>query len=183
MPFGSHSVLCEIIDDIINNNLPLHGPTVKSVLDLGIGSGLNGCMVKNFKRNWVVDGIEYFQKYRNPMWTVYRKVNIKDILKINFKYHDKYDYVIMTDVIEHFKLEDALKLMDDLKKLLKPNGTLFISTPAIWMPQGPFEGNEKETHLCLITKQHYLDRDYTLIKDGTLDFFKHLMLLGKWTNN
>ncbi len=180
MPFGSHSVLCEIVDNIINANLPIHSDTVKTVLDLGIGNGVNGCLIKNYKRNWIVDGIEYFENYRNPMWSVYRNVEINDILKID--YSKKYDYVIMTDVIEHFHLEDALKLMDDLKKLVKEGGSLYISTPAIFMEQGVFEGNEKECHLCLIKQEHYLDRGYKLIKDGTLDTFGHLMLLGEYKN-
>lgn len=180
MPFGSHSVLCEIVDNIINENLPIHNDTVKTVLDLGIGNGVNACILKNYKRNWIVDGIEYFENYRNPMWNVYRKVQIGDIL--NLDYSKKYDYVIMTDVIEHFHLEDALKLMDDLKKLVKPEGSLYISTPAVFMEQGVFEGNEKECHLCLIEKQHYLERGYKLIKDGSVDTFGHVMLLGVWKN-
>ena len=180
MPFGSHSVLCEIVDNIINENLPIHDGKVKSVLDLGIGNGVNGCILKNYKRNWMVDGVEYFENYRNPMWGVYRNVEIEDILNIN--YSKKYDYVIMTDVIEHFPLEDALKLMDNLKKLVKEGGSLYISTPAVFMEQGVFEGNEKECHLCLIEKEHYLDRGYKLIKDGSVDTFGHLMLLGVWKN-
>ena len=180
MPFGSHSVLCEIVDHVINENLPIHNDTVKTVLDLGIGNGVNGCLIKNYKRNWIVDGIEYFENYRNPMWSVYRNVEINDILKID--YSKKYDYVIMTDVIEHFHLEDALRLMDNLKSLVKKGGSLYISTPAIFMEQGVFEGNEKECHLCLIKKEHYLDRGYKLIKDGSLDTFGHLMLLGEWKN-
>ncbi len=114
------------------------------------------------------------------MWGVYRNVEIEDILNLN--YSKKYDYVIMTDVIEHFPLEDALKLMHDLKKLVKEGGSLYISTPAVFMEQGVFEGNEKECHLCLIEKEHYLDRGYTLIKDGSVDTFGHLMLLGVWKN-
>lgn len=183
MPFGSHSVLCEMLDDIINKNLPIHSPIKKTVLDLGIGNGINGCMIKNYKRNWEIHGIEYFKNYKNPMWGVYKNVEINDIQKIDFDKHEKFDYVIMTDVIEHFHLADALKLMEDLKKLVKPGGSLYISTPAIFMEQGVFEGNEKECHLCLITKEHYLDRGYTLLKDGSVDTFGHLMLLGKWTKS
>lgn len=182
MPFGSHSVLCEIADDMINKNLPIHNPIVKTVLDLGIGNGMNACMIKNYKRNWIVDGIEYFKNYKNPMWSVYRNVEINDILNINFDTYQKYDYVVMTDVIEHFQLSDALRLMDQLKKLLKKGGTLYISTPSVFMEQGVFEGNEKECHLCLIEKQHYLDRGYELMKDGSKDSFGHFMLLGKWTH-
>lgn len=182
MPFGSHSVLCELVDNIINENLPIHSHEVKTVLDLGIGNGVNGCLIKNYKRNWIVEGIEYFENYRNPMWSVYKQVHLNDIMEIDFDNYTKYDYVIMTDVIEHFYLEDALKLMDNLKKLVKPGGSLYISTPAIFMEQGVFEGNEKECHLCLIEKQHYLDRGYKLIKDGSLDTFGHLMLLGVWKN-
>lgn len=182
MPFGSHSVLCELVDNIINENLPIHNPVKKSVLDLGIGNGLNGCMIKNYKRNWVVDGVEYFINYKNPMWDTYRKVDITDILNMDFKNYEKYDYVIMTDVIEHFHLEDALQLMDNLKLLLKPNGSLYISTPSVFIEQGVFEGNEKECHLCLIEKHHYLDRGYELLKDGSVDTFGHMMLLGVWKN-
>ena len=182
MPFGSHSVLCELIDNIINQNLPIHNDIVKSVLDLGIGNGVNGCLIKNYKRNWIVDGIEYFQNYKNAMWSVYNKVSIDDILNIDYDNHPKYHYIIMTDVIEHFHLEDALKLMDNLKKLVKQGGSLYISTPSVFIEQGPFLGNEKETHLCLIEKHHYLDRGYTLIKDGSVDFFGHMMLLGRWKN-
>jgi hypothetical protein len=101
------------------------------------------------KKNWqtIIDGIEIFKKYKNPIWNYYyNKVKIVDIKKLKIK-KNYYDLAIMNDVIEHFEKRDALNL---LNKLLKKIKTIIITTPAGDWPQGSWAGNMHETHLSKI---------------------------------
>ena len=51
----------------------------------------------------------------------------RDFLEDNF--NDKYDLIILSHVIEHFT--DLDKIINKLKKLLNPNGVLYILTPGV----------------------------------------------------
>ncbi len=99
----------------------------KSILDIGCGTGDFIYACKN--NNWKIRGIEPSSKARN---LTIDKLNsdlsivasIEDLLK-NGK--ETYDVITMWHVLEHvLNLE---KYIEQLKALLKPNGTLIIAVP------------------------------------------------------
>jgi SAM-dependent methyltransferase len=55
----------------------------------------------------------------------------------NFPFEsNKFDLVIFREVIEHMEKEEGEKVLDNISRVLKPNGSLLISTPNRYSPEG-----------------------------------------------
>jgi SAM-dependent methyltransferase len=194
MPIGSLSIFPEIIRLTILNN-------PKKILEVGIGYGINGAGIRNWynsdviKRETVIVGIEAHMGYENPLWDCYNWVVEGDVTKMDYVPWYKmvsgkhastpatFDVIIMTDVLEHFTDEDALQVIDKLKSWLTPNGVILISTPAIWIPQGAWEGNEYETHRSFWTRQKLEALGFNVLRDENYnDPLGHCMLLAEYLN-
>lgn len=174
MPFGSHSVLADITHLICLNN-------ANSLLDVGIGNGINGAIYRNYSGfDRKLDGIEVFEQYRNPIWGVYDKVHVVDVRE--HETDQRYNLIIMTDVLEHFTVEDGKKVLDKLKGWLTPRGVLIVSTPAIWIEQGAACGNIHETHRSLWTVEMMSASGLRVIRTGKPCKYGHMMLIGEYTN-
>jgi SAM-dependent methyltransferase len=181
MPIGSLSIFPEIIRLTILNN-------PKKILEVGIGYGINGAGIRNWynsdvkKRETLLIGIEAWDEYANPLWDLYDsvlRVPIQEVKKLTYKF----DVIIMTDVLEHFTDEDALLVIDKLKSWLTPNGVILISTPAIWIEQGAWEGNEYETHRSFWTRQKLEALGFNVLRDEKYqDPLGHCMLLAEYLN-
>lgn len=96
-----------------------------SVLEIGAGFGLLSSILikKGIYRLTIVEPVlkqEYLSNYKYRLY----KTDIDNFLNINQK---KYDIILMFDVIEHMK--DPLRVVGDLKRILKSNGILVIQTP------------------------------------------------------
>ena len=87
----------------------------KSVLDLGIGYGMNGAVLRNYfggpngrldtaNPAFLLHGIEVFHHYRNPMWGLYDRVTVGDI-RDSLPILGNYDLVVCTDVLEHLDVD------------------------------------------------------------------------------
>lgn len=144
--------LQEFGNSVINKN-PLR------VLDIGVGFGKNGYLVREYTDIWnkriqpdtwktTIDGIEIFESYlHDASRFIYNNIMIGDV----FKYESiikSYDMVTMTDVLEHFDKTDAIKLMD----ILSACKSMFVTTPINPSPQGEVNGNVHETHRCKFTE-------------------------------
>ena len=177
MPIGSFSAYGKVIQGVLASN-------PKSVLDLGIGFGMNGAGVRNwldlgiepFKTTLV--GVEVFENYWNATWDLYDKVHIDDIrsfLGLCIEMGHKFDTIIMTDVIEHFTKEEGLKVLEMMKEVC--NISCIVSTPAIWIEQGTTYGNEHETHRSLWTVEDFTELGFGVIMDGELDDYGYKMIV------
>jgi len=100
------------------------------VLDVGAGNGLLGSVLARLHKNVVVDAVEPNKAGVKEICSFYRRVyhgylhNYMDKL-----IREKYDYVILADVIEH--LSDPSELIKNCMQLLSGNGKLIISVPNI----------------------------------------------------
>jgi len=100
------------------------------ILELGCGQskGLRYLVSHNYIKQENSYGIDQsdlaieFLKKKLP------KANLEqgDIFSLKFN-DDTFDYVLMMEVIEH--LEDPLKVLKEVERVLKPNGELIISFP------------------------------------------------------
>lgn len=174
MPIGSWSAYQKVIQGVLATN-------PSSVLDIGIGFGMNGCGVRNwldqgygFKTRLV--GIEAFKDYKNPAWGVYDKVHIGDVRQVLPKLGEKFDLIIMTDVLEHFTKEDGARLLQELKSYATK--AIIISTPAVWIEQGDVYGNEYERHRSLWKVWDFQDLGYGIVMDGRPDIYGHRMIVA-----
>jgi hypothetical protein len=181
MPIGSWSAYVKVIQGMCATN-----PT--SVLDLGIGFGMNGAAVRNWldlgtkeanggKWRIKLDGVEGFAKYKNPVWDVYDKVHVMDIRKF-IEIEARYDLIIMTDVIEHFDKEEGIKILRRLKEMC--NKAVIVSTPAIWIEQGDAYGNKYEAHRSMWNLHDFRAEGYGIVMDGSLDQYGHKMIVSDY---
>jgi len=112
------------------------------VLDVGCGSGKWGDLLKD--KVCCVDGVEiwspYIEKYK--LKTIYRNVYNANIYTFCFE-TDTYDVVILGDVLEHLKYEQALSLISKLKKLVKE---IYLIIPISVYIQGMVDNNPYEEH-------------------------------------
>lgn len=93
----------------------------KTILDVGAGTGdfLKVCK----KNNWDAYGIEPSDKARKI--AVEKEINLKqDISELK---NELFDVITLWHVLEH--IPNLIEYIDQLKKLLKPNGVLLIAVP------------------------------------------------------
>lgn len=92
-----------------------------TLLDIGAGTG--DFLVVAKKKNWATFGIEPNLKARNL--ALEKGVTLKQSL-LDFENHS-FDVITMWHVLEH--VPDIQNQIQELKRLLKPNGTIFIAVP------------------------------------------------------
>jgi len=111
-----------------------------SILDVGSGSGTYYDLLNPLGYN-NLDGVEAFYPYikKFDLQSKYKKLYIGDITKIEIDY-SKYDLIIMGDVFEHIKKEDAKILVDNINTI-----DMIISIP-FESEQGPINENLYEIH-------------------------------------
>ena len=93
----------------------------KTILDVGAGTGdfLKVCK----KNNWDAYGIEPSDKARKI--AAEKEINLKqDISELK---NELFDVITLWHVLEH--IPNLIEYIDQLKKLLKPNGVLLIAVP------------------------------------------------------
>lgn len=127
---GRRKVLDRVIDD-------LRIPARAQILDAGCGSGRN--MIE-FARHGVVTGVElsetsvYLARERDA-----GEVVEGSVLEMPFA-EGTFDLAASLDVIEH--LEDDLAALRELRRVVKPGGTLLVTVPAYqWLWSGHDEVN------------------------------------------
>lgn len=150
-PLDQIQPIMELILDI--------GP--RKILDVGIGWGKYGALcreyLEQFGVNWdgstrsrriMIEGIEIYEKYHNPMWNCYDQVHIGnayDLLRYG-KVAGSYDLILLIDILEHFFTNHALFLVELCANL---SDKILISTPKNSNPgsQKNMCGNPYEEHL------------------------------------
>lgn len=99
-----------------------------SVLDIGCGEGYGAHYLSEFASE--VEGIDYDSSAVNYAKEKYHKINLKFScfnIKDLHKFGKKFGVVCCFQVIEH--LQDADKLLEDIKVLLEEGGVFISSTP------------------------------------------------------
>lgn len=111
----------------------LHIPTDKSLLAAEIGCG-HGVLRRQMERatSWIIDGIDLdfdaLKIHQPGRGRLYQY----DILEQRPEFKDKYDILILFDVIEH--VDNPKKFLEAALCHLKPKGYVFINVPAIpWL--------------------------------------------------
>jgi hypothetical protein len=124
----------------------------ESILEIGIGFGKWGALSREYVEisrgrmpdEWKsrIEGIEIFERYRNPLWNAYDAVHIGDAATI-IDTLGQFDLVMCCDVIEHFQKEDGQRL---LEKMLDHGRVVLITSPRGESPQQAVYGNAHEEH-------------------------------------
>lgn len=105
----------------------------KSIIDLGTADGK---MLNEIKKTYPHSdciGIEYDEKLVNYAKELFPDLKIKkgDVQELHDYSADRFDVAIATAVIEH--VIDPQKFINEVKRILKPNGILIITAPdPVW---------------------------------------------------
>lgn len=116
-PHSPHS----IIPDLINSN--------KTLLDVGCNAGHLGKTLKS--KDIICDGIDINKRFLSVAKKYYRHTYQKNLYepKLNLKPKYFYDYIVLSDILEHLPRPDLLLI--ELKKYLKKDGKIIISLPNV----------------------------------------------------
>nr|MBA3284464.1 glycosyltransferase family 1 protein [Nitrosopumilus sp.] len=125
-----------------------------SVLDIGSGYGKFGVLCREYLELWDgrqkyefkkrIDCVEVFKEYITPLHKyIYNYIYNNNILDLVTNLDYRYDLILLIDVLEHFEKKEGSDL---LKKLVKNNNGVLISTPKKPSPQKDAFGNIYETH-------------------------------------
>lgn len=135
-----------------------------SVLDIGVGFGKYGFLCREYLELWDgrdiyddwqhrIDGIEIFEKYITPAHNhIYDNIYIGDALSVLPRLNTRYDLILLIDVIEHFTIEDGLRLLEMCATRSK---ACIVSTPLNASSQGNCFDNNHETHRSQWNWQHF----------------------------
>lgn len=95
-------------------------------LDIGCAKGyLVQELLENGINAYGIDNSEYAIK--NALSLVRKKIQKGSVSKIPFEY-EKFDVVSLFDVIEHIHPKDTEKAINEIHRVLKPNGVLILTT-------------------------------------------------------
>ena len=140
---GSYWANRPIVMDLIRKRKPA------SILDIGVGSGFYGEMIRRDLPGVELDGVEPFEGYRNPRWDCYDHISPRDVLTWEPM---PYDLFLMIDVIEHMSIAEGQSLLHRLP------GPVLVSTP--WhYEQGPDE-NPLQAHVSEWNLTHFAGLPY-----------------------
>jgi len=150
MPIGSFTVIPHVAKQLATQR-------PGRVLDLGIGSGFYGAVVRQWVdlgvRPWntFLVGVEAWADYRNPLWDLYDVVVIDTIQGYLARFEEQFDSVILGDVLEHFESSEGAALLGQAQARVAPGGTLMVATPAVFVEQSAVDRNELERHRSVWT--------------------------------
>lgn len=130
-----------------------------SVLDLGIGLGKYGVLVREYAdtmcrgllppdRRVRIVGYEAWEKYRNLCWFAYDEICVLDYAQAVRQNLAGFDLVLWIDGPEHLEQIPAENL---LQQLCADNKAVVISTPNGRREQGAWKGNTYECHRSIWT--------------------------------
>jgi len=181
VPIGCCSLVPEIATRLARSR-------PRSVLDLGIGMGFYGAVVRQWLdfgvRPWRTRlvGIEGFAGYRNPCWDLYDEVIVSPIEAYLNQSTEMWDAILLLDVLEHFSHSVGERILVTARERLSAGGQFFVGTPAVWMEQGAAYDNELERHRSLWTAEQLREAGFEVLVSGELDRFGNRMLLGVATS-
>jgi len=136
----------------------------RSILDIGIGFGKYGFLSREYLEIWKgryrrdewrvrIDGVEAYSGYITPVHeTLYDTIltgNVTDVLP---GIREKYDLVLLIDVIEHFTYDEGITI---LNSCMKTGRNTVVSTPKDIGVQDTLCGNPYEEHKFQWKKRHF----------------------------
>jgi 2-polyprenyl-3-methyl-5-hydroxy-6-metoxy-1,4-benzoquinol methylase len=121
------------------------------ILDIGCGYGHLMQLVKNSGYTNISgidiekDALGFCKKNKLEVEEV---ESIQDFAKKTTK---KFDFIIMTHVIEHIKKDQVIETLQSIKSILKENGKLYLTTPNAQSRTGAYWAYEDFTHELVFT--------------------------------
>lgn len=117
---------------------------MKNILDVGCGSW---SPLANVKKTFISVGVDIHKPSIEEIKKkkIHNEYKVGDVLKISEYFKPKsFDAVVALDVIEHFKKNEGIKLMEQMEKIARKR--VIIVTPYGFTYQHPCDGNPYQEH-------------------------------------
>ena len=150
----------------------------EKILDVGFGGGVYGKILKAFYYEHI-DGVYVWPENINEMGLnfIYDNIFIENVLDFEF---ERYDLIIMGDVLEHMSLEDSKNLLNKFT-----NGKaakLFIQVPYMYENHHEWQGNPYEVHIQDEINEEYMEREFPFLELLQIDTVPaHMTVVGRET--
>lgn len=147
------------------------------ILDIGCGRGSFGYILNTeYDKNFIIDGLEIYSEYVDSKTKEqYRDIIFSDYTK-TYQTLLNYNIYLMVDVVEHFKRDEAIHIIDFLTRNEKIVIASIPNAPKHWHQNESFEkGNIYEKHLFNWTNE-LVKQDLKLNLVGDFD------AIGVYTN-
>jgi SAM-dependent methyltransferase len=127
----------------------------QSVLDIGVGFGKYGFLMREYLEVWSgtgeygqwqrrLEGVEAFEKYVTPLHRyIYDRLHIGNALDVLPRLSGSFDLVLLIDVIEHFSYADGERLLAECERVGR---TVLIASPRLFFEQEAVFDNPYEQH-------------------------------------
>lgn len=113
----------------IRHRLARHLPETGRMLDIGASTG---AYLAHFRsQGWEVHGVELSEFAREAALKIYGITMVADLDAAKYP-DDHFDFVLLNQVIEH--LPQCGGMLDTIRRILKPGGILFCTTPNFGSP-------------------------------------------------
>jgi len=145
---------------------------VKTVLDVGCGRGMLGCLLKVYREPSLMVAVDAFRPYLDfiEKLGVYDSAHLIDVARSSLPFEDKkFDLVLCLEVIEHLRKADGEHLLDELERVGR---RVIISTPGVFFEQPQFDGNVSQAHLSFYPVKEFERRGYRVYGVGGLVILK-----------
>ncbi len=142
----------------------------RKVAHLGIGFGFYGAAI----RNWLDAGVQPYRTYlvgveryrgysgnQSPCWDLYdriHEVEIEHWLHAEDQAAERFDAILLIDVLDHCEFREGRQLLLDLRSRLFPGGQIIVATWAELTSGGPIKAIWHEAHLE--------ELGFTILTDG-----------------
>ena len=128
---------------------------VNTVLDVGAGYGIFGYIIQKTRR-CTISSIEPFYEDL-PHNGVHYKMTWEEWYA-GWKKH--YDVLVATELVEHLPPLEALLFLQQAKEVAD---RIIIGTPIKFEEQPPYDGNEYQKHLSVISEAQFKELGYTTV--------------------
>ncbi len=101
------------------------------ILDVGCGNGRN--LIPFAEKNFTCEGVDFSIEMLNHAKSKFKKLNLKskfqvaNMIDLPFK-DNSFDYLICIASFHHLNKIDQQKTLLEFKRILKPNGKIYITT-------------------------------------------------------
>ncbi len=98
------------------------------VLDVGPGYGKYGLILREYLTPpTVIDAVEAERRYCTPrLRAIYDSVIVNDARRLHQHALDRYDLIVMVDVIEHLSIEEGQSFLN------RCHGSVIVTTPTVF---------------------------------------------------
>jgi len=116
----------------------------ESLLDVGCGSN---SPIKSFSHKFKSTGADSFRPSirESKKQGIHQRYYVMNVMDLDKKFRpNSFDIVLASDLIEHLKKEDGIRLIRMMEKIAKKK--IIIMTPNGFMPQDEYDDNPHQLH-------------------------------------